>query len=421
MYSEIKKCRICGSTKLRTVVNLGEQQLTGVFPNPGEDVETAPLELVKCDGENSCGLVQLRHSCVPEQMYGMNYGYRSGLNNSMVEHLSAITDYIKAKVRFNYGDVVVDIGSNDGTLLGTYEDIYNSHHIRRIGIDPTAAKFREYYNDSIEVVEDFFSANAYSSVNKNGGVVKKAKVITSIAMFYDLEAPVEFARQISECLDSDGIWVFEQSYMPYMIRALSFDTICQEHLEYYTMRQIDWIMEKAGLKIIDVDFNNINGGSFRITAALKDSLYSVSSKVEQAIVAEDIAGYNSFDIFEPFIRGIESCRNSCMQFFDNCKRKGKLVLGYGASTKGNVLLQYFGLSTDQLPYIAEVNSDKFGKVTPGTAIPIISEQEARNLHPDYFFVLPWHFRNNILEKERAYIEENGVKFVFPLPEFIIEE
>lgn len=416
MYKEIDRCRICGNPKLRTVLNLGVQKLTGVFPEPGQPVDEAPLELVKCDGEDCCGLVQLRHSCDSSQMYGMNYGYRSGLNASMVRHLTHITDYVKKKVHLINGDIVVDIGSNDGTLLGTYASA-DGPKLRRIGIDPTSVKFKQYYQPDIQIVEDFFSADNFRKVCGEA----KAKVITSIAMFYDLESPVDFARQISECLAYDGIWVFEQSYMPYMIQAKSFDTVCQEHLEYYDMKQIEWIVDAAGMKIIDVDFNNVNGGSFRITAAKKDSLYEVSPKVIQASVAEDVGGYNSFEIFDTFKDEIDECRKQCMSFFEQCAREGKKVIGYGASTKGNVLLQYFGITTKELPYIAEVNEDKFGHVTPGTNIPIISEDEARAMNPDYLFVLPWHFKNNILEKESDYIKSSGCRFVFPLPQFSIED
>ena len=296
-------------------------------------------------------------------------------------------------------DIVVDIGSNDGTLLGTY-DFDPTDNIRRIGIDPTAIKFKKYYKPGIDIVEDFFSAEAFKSICGN----EKAKIITSIAMFYDLEDPISFAKQIEDCLAWDGVWVFEQSYMPYMIQAKSFDTVCQEHLEYYGMKQIEWIIKAADLKIIDVDFNNVNGGSFRITASKKESPYMASPKVNQARVAEDVGGYNTFEVFEAFADAVDDCKKSCIVFLNKCKTEGKKVIGYGASTKGNVLLQYFGIDSELLPYIAEVNSDKYGHVTPGSEIPIISENEAREMKPDYFFVLPWHFKNNILDKENDYLK-----------------
>ena len=416
MYRKISKCRICGNTKLRTVLDLGNQCLTGVFPKNADCVVAkAPLELVKCYGEDSCGLVQLRHSCDSTEMYGMNYGYRSGLNMSMVVHLKKLTQYVQKFVHIENGDVIVDIGSNDGTLLGLYD--VDTISVNRIGIDPTAIKFKKYYQEDITIIEDFFSADNYKGAC--GDV--KAKIITSIAMFYDLEDPIGFAKQIEECLAYDGIWVFEQSYMPFMIQTCSFDTVCQEHLEYYTVKQIDWITKAAGLKIVDIDFNDTNGGSFRVTAAKKDSLYSVSPKVELALISENIGGYNNCEVFDTFGLVIDVCKKNLLDFFAKCKADGKKVLGYGASTKGNVLLQYFGITTDEIECIAEVNEDKFGRVTPGTCIPIVSEEEAKKMNPDYFLVLPWHFKNNILEKESRYIKESGCRFVFPLPNFTIEE
>lgn len=415
MYKTIDRCRICGNERLSRVIDLGTQKLTGVFPDLGGVVPETPVELVKCNGEKCCGLVQLRHSSEPDQMYGMNYGYRSGLNSSMVEHLSYITDYIKELIDIKSGDAIVDIGSNDGTLLGTYGYDKESG-IRLIGMDPTAKKFRKYYKDHIDVVEDFFSASNFKAICS-----EKAKVITSIAMFYDLESPIDFARQIAESLADDGIWVFEQSYMPYMIQTNSFDTICQEHLEYYSMKQIMWILKAADMKAIDVSFNDVNGGSFRVTAAKKDSSYTEHASIQQTCFNEDICGYNNFEIFDDFRIRIEECRKEIKTFLANCKDEGKLVIGYGASTKGNVLLQYFGITTEEIPYIAEVNPDKYGKVTPGTEIPIISEEEAKAMKPDYMFVLPWHFKNNILHKEERYIKESGCKFVFPLPRLNIAD
>lgn len=412
MYRTITKCRVCGNDKLKTVLDLGNQCLTGVFPERGVEVDRAPLELCKCYGEDGCGLVQLRHSCDSSQMYGMNYGYRSGLNASMVKHLGIITKYATSLVSLNDGDIILDIGSNDGTLLGTYEV---NKQINYVGMDPTAVKFRKYYKPNISIVEDFFNAENFRKLFSD----KKAKIITSIAMFYDLESPVDFAKQIAECLADDGIWIFEQSYFPFMIQTCSFDTVCQEHLEYYTMKQIDWITREADLKIIDVDFNDINGGSFRVTAAKKASSLPVSAKVELAKVSEDISGYNNFEVFDTFALVIKRVEKNIWEFFDKCKEESKTVLGYGASTKGNVLLQYFGITENELKCIAEVNSDKYGHVTPGTNIPIVSEEDAKAMNPDYFFVLPWHFKNNILEKEKEYMEKSGCKFVFALPSFDI--
>jgi len=247
-YNEISKCRISGSENLVSVLNLGYQSLTGVFPkNTDESVTKGPLELVWC---SDSGLLQLRHSYEPSEMYGDNYGYRSGLNQSMVNHLTDKVAYLERFISSSKHDVIVDIGSNDATTLKAYK----TEGVTRIGIDPTGKKFLEYYPPDIQLVPDFFSSYNYQAVES-----RPAKIITSIAMFYDLEAPIEFAKQIESILADDGIWHFEQSYMPSMLRTNSYDTICHEHLEFYSLAVIEYILKKSGMKVFNVTLNDING------------------------------------------------------------------------------------------------------------------------------------------------------------------
>ncbi len=415
MYKEISKCRICGNTNLEPLVNLGEQTLTGVFPRNRDTVITkGPLELVKCyshNNENVCGLVQLKHSYDSNEMYGDNYGYRSGLNQSMVRHLRGIVAEICDRMTLAEGDIIIDIGGNDSTLLRSYPSDLN---LNLMVIDPTSAKFSQFYPEYIRYTPDFFNAKTYNSLFR-----KKAKVITSIAMFYDLEEPLKFVQDIYDVLDDEGIWVFEQSYLPFMIDTNSYDTICHEHLEYYAIKQISWIFEKVGLKIIDINFNNVNGGSFRITSA-KDhsSLAADNKKIKDAIDNEDRLGYNGLDIYRKFAKSVVDHKIELTNLLKSLKSDGKTILGYGASTKGNVLLQYCGITSDDIACIAEVNEDKFGSFTPQTLIPIISEKEARAKKPDYFLVLPWHFREGIIERENEYLKSGG-KLIFPLPKIEI--
>lgn len=414
MYKKITKCRICGNSNLAKIMDLGTMKLTGVFPLPDEEVEEGPLELTKCDGEGVCGLVQLVHSFEAEKMYGGGYGYRSGLNISMVNHLREITSEIRNRVEIKKEDLIIDIGSNDGTLLGTYIDA--GVDCTFVGIDPTGEKFKKYYKEGIALEPQFFEADLIKKKYPS----RKAKVITSIAMFYDLEDPVHFAKDIAEILEKDRIWVMEQSYLPLMIETNSYDTICHEHLEFYTLKQIEWIAEKAALKVIDVVTNDINGGSFRVILAKENAMFKVSEAVLKMRKSEEDNGYNTLEAFEGFHKAVLNHKEILIDFLKKCKQEGKVVLGYGASTKGNVVLQYCGITSELLPAIAEVNSDKYGHVTPGTNIPIISEEEAKGMNPDYFLALPWHFKDNILEKEAEYILHSGCKFVFYLPEFEIK-
>jgi NDP-4-keto-2,6-dideoxyhexose 3-C-methyltransferase len=414
MYTEITQCRICGSNHLRHILSLGNQALTGVFPKSTSDVLTSgPLELVKCDeSTGGCGLLQLKHSYESSEMYGENYGYRSSLNRSMARHLQAKVARILSLTTVKAGDLVIDIGSNDSTLLQAYPE---SEKLDLVGIDPTGVKFKSYYPPHIRLIPDFFSEGI---VRTHLGE-KKAKIITSIAMFYDLEQPLEFMNDVCNVLADDGIWVFEQSYMPTMLQAISYDTICHEHLEYYAFKQIHWMANSVGLKVIDVEFNNINGGSFSIVVAKQGSHYSENTALIATILSQEASlGLDALPTFESFKHSVFEHKNQLLDTLRQIKAEGKLVLGYGASTKGNVILQFCGITKDDLPAIAEVNQEKFGCFTPGTHIPIISEEEARAMNPDYFLVLPWHFRDNIIEREQAYLQQGG-KLLFPLPQIDI--
>jgi len=416
MFKKIAACRICGNTDLELILDLGEQSLTGVFPKTiTQRLTTGPLSLVKCissSGKESCGLVQLAHTYDHSEMYGMNYGYRSGLNASMVRHLKGIQQKIIDKNILENGDLIIDIGSNDGTTLSFYPA---DKGYLLAGIDPTGIKFKNYYPSHVELIPDFFAAKL---VREKFGS-KKAKVITSLSMFYDLEDPSQFVKDVSECLSDDGIWIFEQSYLVLMLETNGYDTVCHEHLEYYALKQIKWLLEKNGMRIADVELNDINGGSFQVTAVRKNS--SIKSNVAVINKLEDEEKRLKLDQLEPyreFSEKVKRHRDDLKKLIGDLNKQGKKVFGYGASTKGNVMLQYCGFTSSDIPFIAEVNEDKFGAFTPATHIPIISEKEARAMKPDYFLLLPWHFRKGILEKEKPFLSGGG-QFILPLPEIQI--
>ncbi len=405
MTTPLPSCRICGNTTLVPILSLGNQFLTGVFPRSCDRrITCGPLDLVKCHGENSCSLLQLGHSYDSSEMYGENYGYRSGLNQSMVGHLRSKVEGLQGIVPVGAGDVVLDIGSNDGTLLACYPQ-----GPTLVGMDPTASKFRRFYQPRIQVIPDFFSADHFLAELRG----RKANIITSIAMLYDLESPISFVRQIASILADDGIWHFEQSYMPRMLEVNAYDTVCHEHLEYYGLRQIKWMLDRCALKILNVEINDVNGGSFAVTAAPATSpLPANARQVEEILRAESSLG--TLTPYETFAKRVAAHRDELCSTLKEIATSGASLLGYGASTKGNVILQYCGLSIADIPAIAEVNPDKFGSFTPGTLIPIISEAEAHARKPDYFLVMPWHFRDNLLAREKAFLEAGG-KMLFPLP------
>ncbi|HCD38623.1 MAG: class I SAM-dependent methyltransferase [Elusimicrobiales bacterium] len=408
MYTEISKCRISGSKNLINVLSLGEQYLTGVFPkSPADKITKGPLDLVWCPDS---GLLQMKQSYDLGEMYGDNYGYRSGLNSSMVRHLTQKIHFLEKMVKPTEEDLVIDIGSNDATSLKAY-----TVKCRRVGIDPTGKKFKEFYTDGVRLLPDFFSAEVFAAAFPKA----KAKIITSIAMFYDLENPNRFVQDIESVLADDGVWHFEQSYMPSMLRTNSYDTICHEHLEFYSFRVVKSILEKNGIRIIDVQMNAINGGSFAVTACKKSAAYKSNTPIINWMLRqEDDMGLDTPKPYRDFEERVFKHRKNLIELIEALVNDGKKVVGYGASTKGNVLLQFCGLTKEHIPYIAEVNKEKFGCYTPGTNIPIISESEARAMKPDYFFVLPWHFKNTILDREKDFLTGGG-RFIFPLPEIEI--
>ena len=410
MYHAITACRICGHEQFYDIVDLGQQSLTGVFPQTADQpVPVGPLELIKCDETTGgCGLVQLRHSHEPGEMYGENYGYRSGLNRSMVSHLERRVWEARELAKPEPGDVILDIGSNDATTLRAY----GNTGLRLVGIDPSAGKFRQFYPDWIGCVPDFFTADSYRSICGD----QQAKIVTSISMFYDLEDPTDFMRQVHSVLADDGIWVFEQSYLPLMVERDAYDTICHEHVSYYALRQIEWMARRVGFKILDVELNDINGGSFCVTVAKQGcQIAPKSERVNQLLEKETSDGYSACMVYDQFRSRVEQHRIRLLRAIQDWHQQGKTLYGYGASTKGNVVLQYCGLTAADIPMIAEVNEDKYGCFTPGTLIPIASEAEVRRQQPDAMLVLPWHFRENILSRERAYLQAGGC-LLFPLPE-----
>ncbi len=386
-------------------LDLGEHAFTGIFPaSPEEPVSQGPLKLVWCA---SCTLLQLGHSFDPTELYGENYGYRSGLNESMVQHLGREARGLETLIGLSPGDVVLDIGSNDGTLLGSYTTV----GLRLIGIDPTAAKFAEFYPPAAQIAADFFSAAKFRELS-----TAPARIITSIAMFYDLEDPVAFARDVRACLAADGVWHFEQAYLPAMLRSTAYDTVCHEHLEYYSLGTVRRILEEADFELIDVRFNRVNGGSFAVTATPRGSpMPPRRALIGWATAHEAWIRLDTEAPFYSFAERVFQHRAHLVELVRALRADGASLMGYGASTKGNVLLQFCGFTSADIEAIAEVNPDKFGRVTPGSRIPIVSERDMRKRQPDYLIVFPWHFRDGIITREAEYLRKGG-RLIFPLPE-----
>jgi len=353
--------------------------------------------------------VQLGDSYSNDEMYGETYGYRSGLNNSMVSHLERLSKGLIRLLNLESSDIVVDIGANDGTLINFFSD----RGIQAVGIDPTSAKYREFFHKDVLVLESFFNVAAYEETK-----LKKAKLVTSIAMFYDLEKPIQFARDVHSILADDGYWFLEQSYAPWMRQSGAYDTICHEHLEYYSLSNIRDIMSESGFTIVKVTTNNINGGSFgvlvRKTSALKKS--SIDPYVDW-LFKEEAKG-NNLEDWMNFTEHVLHGRNSLRELIEGINQSGERIAALGASTKGNVLLNFTGLDSSLIESVGEVNPYKFGRLTPGSNIPILPENQVIKSNPDYLIFLPWHFKESALIRYEKYLISGG-KLLFPLPDIEI--
>jgi GDP-D-mannose dehydratase len=407
IYNYCESCRICKNTELIDVIDLNEQFITSRFPNYGDNsTPKTPILLCLC---KECSLVQLRYSTNCSELYEYEYGYRSGINDTMRQHLKSYKEEIESIVELKKGDYIIDIGSNDSTMLQYYDEDY-----KRIGVDPTGNQFKDYYGN-VELISNYFTLNNIKNVYGN----IKCKVISSISMFYDLPSPIKFARDIYELLDDDGIWTCEQSYLLEMLKKNSIDTICHEHLEYYSFTAIKYIADLVNFKIIDVKFNDCNGGSFRIYfSKRKSNKYTEKCElIDKILDEENKMGIKDEQLYFDFVKKCDFEVNKLKNLINVINENKRKIYIYGASTKGNCLLQYANIRSKDIKYAVERNHNKIGKMT-STGIEIISEESMRERPPEYLLILPWHFKEEIINREKDYIE-NGGQLVFPFPQLEI--
>ncbi len=404
IYWPRESCRLCEGEDIETIIDFGQMCLSGVFLEKGESVEKAPLELGRC---SSCGLVQLLHSYSSSAMYGQTYGYESHLNNSMKEHLTRKARILEQRyLNLKSHPLVVDIASNDGTLLSGY-----SSKVRTVGIDPLITNFVDYYPKNATKINQFFSSRGFFEYESN-----EVDLVTSLSVLYDLESPIEFAKDVSTILASGGIWHFEQSYLPLMVDTLSYDTICHEHLTYLRLHDIKKIVESAGLQILDASLNSVNGGSIAVTAIKSDSQITPSPYVEHLLSAEINDGFASNQAIKNFAKRAVSHKADLLQLISEYSLAGYEIVGLGASTKGNVLLQWLGITTDTLSFIGDINPKKLGKECPGSGVPIVTEEDiiSSATSKTIVLVLPWHFREGIIRNCEVLLKKDA-RLLFPLP------
>lgn len=416
IYREVSKCRVCGNRQLVDILSLGDLYVTSFLDDQHNLQERAPLDLVLCrEADGGCGLLQLKHTTSQAVMYE-HYWYRSGINATMTNELKGIAKVAEEMTGLGPNDFVIDIGSNDSTLLRSYSE----PRLNRIGFEP-AKNLMEYAKPGVShVFNTYFNQKTWAE--RYG--TQKAKVITAIGMFYDLDDPNAFVADVARLLDDDGVFVIQQNYLGTMLKDTIFDNISHEHLEYYSLRSLNHLLQRHNLETFDLDLNDVNGGSIRTYirhigkgAALKIQP-GASDRIGAVRAAEERQQLDELACYQDYAARVQALRRQLHGFVSDEVRNGRTVYVYGASTRGNTVLQYCNLDQNLIVAAADRNPDKWGKRTVGSNIPIVSEADARAKKPDYFLVLPYQFINEFVQREASFLKGGG-KFIVPLPEFRI--
>lgn len=409
----INRCRACGYENLSDIISLGNHYVSNFIKSVEEQGEKIPLELVLC---NQCKLLQLKYSAPDELMWNEMYWYKSTINKIIRNDLKDIVEKSEKLVNLNDEDIVIDIGANDCELFTNFKN----KNLKLVGFEPCKNVAMEGKAKGFNVIQDFFNADAFKMRFK-----KKAKLITAISMFYDLENPNKFLEDVKECLANDGLFVIQQNYLASMLENNAFDNCVFEHRSYYSLYSLKSLLEKHGLEIFDIELNEINGGSIRAYIKFKDyesSKFMVDgeNRILNLEKKEKEMQLDTLKPYQEFAKRIDSIKKQVMDFLKQEKAKGKVIGICGASTRGNTTLQYFGITPDLVIGCAEANPDKFGKKTVGTLLPIMSIDEMKELNPDYQLVLIWHLFAGLMDKEKEFLQKGG-KFILPLPKFKIVE
>ncbi|MBI3985152.1 MAG: methyltransferase domain-containing protein [Candidatus Levybacteria bacterium] len=398
---KIKACRVCGSKNLLKILSLGNQYLSD-FVKTNKKPKSFPLSIFVC---KRCLLVQLDNNAPQKYLYTERYGYKSGINQTMKDELKGIANESLRKIKKTKDKVVaVDIGANDGTLLSFYPK-----SVHRVSVEPVKKLAKESKKYANEVVNDYFTYEAYSKHSKN----LKADIVSAISCFYDMEEPNKFVEDVKKIMKDDGIFVIQQNYLVEMLRKNAFDNIVHEHLEYYSLLSLNNLLARHNLEVFDVELRDLNGGSFRTYIAQKGKR-RISKNVLKMQVLEKRLRLTNKKVYKDFAKRIKENKEKILNFIKKEVKRGKTIYLYGASTRGNTLLQYLGLGTKYIPFAVERNPEKWGKKIASVGIPIISEEKARKDKPDYMLVLPWFFKTEFLKREGTYLKGGG-HFIFPLP------
>ncbi len=398
-------CRSCESNNLKQILAFGDLYLSD-FTSTKKKPKKFPINLILCD---NCFLLQTDYTVPSKYLYTERYGYRSGINSTMKKELQDIVEKVKEMVQLQKNDMVIDIGANDGTLLSNYDKT-----IYTIGVEPVNKLAKICKKSAKKVVNDFFSKNNLEKTIKRKD---KAKIITAISMFYDLEDPNSFVADLKNLLDEDGVIIIQQNYLVQMLAQNAFDNLCHEHIEYYSLASMEYLLKQHNLEIFHVELSPINGGSFRTYICHKGSRKINKSVLEMRKSEKKMKITNKKTYLE-FAKRIKAIKKELLAFVQKEHKKGKTIYLLGASTRGNTLIQICGLDTTYITAAMERNPEKWGKYYASVDIPIISEEQARKEKPDYMLVLPWFFKEEIIAREKEYLTQGG-HLIFPLPDITI--
>ena len=403
MWTAVDSCRVCGSSNFEEAFSLGIQVVKDFIDSPNDGSKKGPLELVLC---KNCGFLQLRHTFSKEYLY-THYWYRSGTSPTMVFELADIVKKACSIVNLEHDDFVIDVGANDGTLLRQYEN----KNLTKVGFEPSNL-WKYGVSPGTTIINDYFNSRSFTE--KFPG--RKAKIITSIAMFYDLDDPNSFVKDIKSVLHPEGIWIVQMNYLGLMIKNLGYDNICHEHVGYYSLVTMQYLLSRHEMEVFDIEINNVNGGSFRLYIKHSNDKNKKVNKeaLNKILVAEKSMAISKVSTYLEFSKRISRQKEELNALLDELLKKKKKVMIYGASTRGLVILEYCGIDNKIIQYATDKNSDKWGKYLSGTGIRIISLEEYRKLNPDYLLVLPYQYANEIATQEREMLERGG-GFIIPLP------
>ena len=403
------KCRNCKKTKFDKIIKIGLQPISSRTYKSKIKLKKYPLDLFKC---KHCKLIQLSRVAPAKDMYGSGYGYWTGLSPLMINHMKKKVKRLNNSKQLKKFSRVLDIGSSDPTFLNLLRKSKNNLDL--FAIDPSSAKFKKSFTQKkINLIVDYFSKKKIDDYLKLKNIsLKKFSLITSFAMFYDINDPNSFCKDVKNMLEDNGIWIVEFSYFPLLLKNLTYDQINHEHVTYYTLTTLKNILNKNGLKILDINFNDINGGSAEVTVSKNSSKHKPSKERINSILKEE--SFINFESYKKFNLRLDNVKKVVNNFLENNKK----VVGYGASTKGNIILNHCGIKSDKIKHICDGNIQKIGNYTPGSNIKIITKKRMRKMKPDYLFVLIWSFRSEVIKQEKKFLL-NGGKLIFPLPIFHI--